>query len=926
MLPPKLLKQEEPCTDAVRHKPDAKTTQQHHSNDSSDERHERNAMRSSSDPTTNITSSWASSLVADYHQPNANHDGARDMLNGHNHNQTNADDDDGNGEEEKKLEVNTMSFSTSKESYVVAYDDDLSSPKSSPFRQSLDEEHRAKQEVQQQQLANSKHLLRQSLESLSNAVDSNGHPALTGTERNFLESLLEFNGPGASEACMAAHSILMDGDLFFGTMCAGSAGEVVEKVPGHKWTTMNSSLGKDSNGGGNDEGSEFAATNNTELKKPYELSHEAASEARLSRLMLRKRQSSSGTDIHRLFRAHEAGIVVTPGGSARRSLMRMGLPMEKGIFHPPPLATTMKTNTLLKDPETDLSSTAPAKGDGTTSKVDYQKTTFEKTLAKMDERTIRRIEKEERAKQKNELMLRPPTPAGGGCISPFSMNVLRTMFASKQFSFHRSSSSYSRYDSFLNGATTSDTGFMSDSTSGVEDSDKNDIFRPSPRASSAEERLKNLLINAGFKDEYDEDNSKVFVVDAATEDDAEIVRGTSTDSVAVLMEGGPSYQDVNMFRESSRPEDRQTHDVVDNSDVGEIPTASDLGELPPKLLSSSLESDSRRRSNTVGIIKPSSFRTMSPLRKGKYSRSVSWGYMVVDKEEGKAANAHQASTSSIMSDGGMSIISFPNLRKAAPLRSDSLGSSASAMTSLPPLRLGAPLRSESTVSISSILSPFPLSRANPVFSPMASFSSLPPPPLSLAHDIRSDSQVTMGSNVDDDRSLNSADYIDIKANLPKGAAWERSKISHNEYPVFIRQASTNNYEGMGIEIEDSPLETIDNVRKYRSLLSNGDHSTRSRKSSSSSSRLPIRYLDDSFIIKNINFERHSSEILRSLSNEDLHSSHHLETINGGEQCIIFVFFYSVRCIDSLILTCNIQLIRQALREVVGSTIIAQLLE
>lgn len=853
--------------------------------------YERNAMRSSSDPTTNIASSWASSLVTDYRHPN-DHDGARDiMLNGHNHiNAADADDDDGNGEEEKKLDINTMPSSTS---YVVTYDDDLSSPKSSPFRQSLDEEHRAKQEVQQQQLANSKHLLRQSLESLSNAVDSNGHPALTGTERNFLESLLEFNGPGASEACMAAHSILMDGNLFFGTMCAGSAGEVVERVPGHRWTTMNSSLGKDSNGGGNDEGSELAATKNTKLNQPYELSHEAsASEARLSRLMLRKRQSSSGTDIHRLFRAHEAGIVVTPGGSARRSLMRMGLPMEKGLFHPPPLATTINTNVSLKDPETDLSSTAPAEGDDTnTSKEDYQKATFEKTLAKMDERTIRRIEKEERAKQKNELMLRPPTPAGGGCISPFSMNVLRTMFASKQFSFHRSSSSYSRYDSFLNGATTSDTGFMSDSTSGVEDSDKNDIFRPSPRASSAEERLKNLLINAGFKDEYDEDNSKVFVVDAATEDDAEIVRGTSTDSVAVLMEGGPSYRDVNMFRESSRPEDRKTHDLVEDSDIGEFPTASDLGELPPKLLSSSLESDSRRRSNTVGIIKPSSFRTMSPLRKGKYSRSVSWGYMVVDKEEGKAAIAHQASASSIMNEGGMSVITFPNLRKAAPLRSDSLGSSASVMTSLPPLRLGAPLRSESTVSISSILSPFPLSRANPVFSPMASFSSLPPPPLSLANAIRSDSQVTMGSNVDDDRSLNSADYIDVKANLPKGAAWERSKISHNEYPVFIRQASTNNYEGMGIEIEDSPLETIDNARKFRSLLSNGDYSTRSRKSSSSSSRLPIRYLDDSFIIKNINFERHSSEILRSLSNEDLHSSHHLETINGGEQYIIFVFFF-----------------------------------
>ena len=160
--------------------------------------------------------------------------------------------------------------------------------------------------------------------------------------------------------------------------------------------------------------------------------------------------------------------------------------------------------------------------------------------------------------------------------------------------------------------------------------------------------------------------------------------------------------------------------------------------------------------------------------------------------------------------------------------------------------------------------------------------------------------MTIGSNnVDDDRSLNSADYIDAKPNLPRGAAWEnpthRFKITSNEFSVFIRQASTNNDEGMGMEIEHSPLETIDKARKYRSLLSNGDRSTRSSlgRRSSLSNRLPIKYLDDSFVIKNINFERHSSEILRSLSNEDLHSSHHLETINGGENIILRVatFFY-----------------------------------
>lgn len=155
--------------------------------------------------------------------------------------------------------------------------------------------------------------------------------------------------------------------------------------------------------------------------------------------------------------------------------------------------------------------------------------------------------------------------------------------------------------------------------------------------------------------------------------------------------------------------------------------------------------------------------------------------------------------------------------------------------------------------------------------------------------------MTIGSNnVDDDRSLNSADYIDAKPNLPRGTAWEypahRSKISSNEFSVFIRQASTNNDEGMGIEIEHSPLETIDNARKYRSMLSNGDRSTRSSvgRRSLLSTRLPIKYFDDSFVVKNINFERHSSEILRSLSNEDLYSSHHIETINGGENKVFCV--------------------------------------
>jgi hypothetical protein len=58
------------------------------------------------------------------------------------------------------------------------------------------------------------------------------------------------------------------------------------------------------------------------------------------------------------------------------------------------------------------------------------------------------------------------------------------------------------------------------------------------------------------------------------------------------------------------------------------------------------------------------------------------------------------------------------------------------------------------------------------------------------------------------------------------------------------------------------------------------HSTRSRQGSFG---LPVRSLDDSFIVRNVDFSRHSSEILRSLSNEDLYSSHNVQTVDGSSK-------------------------------------------
>ena len=42
---------------------------------------------------------------------------------------------------------------------------------------------------------------------------------LTVQELTFLENLLQFEGPGAADACAEAHRRLMDADLFFWTIC-----------------------------------------------------------------------------------------------------------------------------------------------------------------------------------------------------------------------------------------------------------------------------------------------------------------------------------------------------------------------------------------------------------------------------------------------------------------------------------------------------------------------------------------------------------------------------------------------------------------------------------------------------------------------------------------------------------------------------------
>jgi len=789
----------------------------------------------------------------------------------------------------------------------------------SDFRQSLADEAREKERqrmMEDARLQQSKKLLREGISANSDS--------LTQPELSFLESLLELSGPGASDACATAYQRLLDTDLFWGfAVCAGSAGEV-ESIPGHGWTAASLTGGeqqppqpeeleelddseewvKDWVSKGTPPSpsrkkvlteSETTQTDRTtsdislatkQLISPYALQRHS-SVKRLERLELRKRQSSSGGDSNRLYRAHEAGLVVTPGGSARRSLMRMGIDVEKGAhfdeFDPVPNTPSA----------------------------------FEEELAKMDEQDIRKIEKEERTRAYSSGSVVPQSP---GCISPFSMSRLRKLYASKQLSFHRQSSSYSRYDSFLSteeekdaepnillgsSDTDNDADDIRDDETGTKFVNDNEIFRP-----SSNDRLNNLLINAGLKNPSDD--QEYLIADASP---TRNFSSTSFNSLDRLIHGGgPSFCEEVVFRDSCDYDDAKSEefdkskfptlpigevmeenakdtkeDGADDPDVS--PAKSDVGDLPSK-------PPTHQRSSTQGIIRSSSI--LSPKRR-QYSRSVSWSQTIIAKEDSSGMGARNESSSS-----GVSIISFPNLRRAAPLRSDSIGSMNSIL-SFPSIHMGRPLRSE---SIGSLMSNPSLAHGRPIHSRQTSFSSVmsATPSLRPANAIRSMSSVSQSSfwsgapslpslrlgqairseSIATNRTdLLSWDESDLDESFDRndGAAWESPYATEKkEHHVVLREASKNTYEGEGIEVENEPsVESVKKARKYRSLVSQSEYSAHSFRSRQSSSNLPIKSLDDSFIIRNVDFKRHSSEILRSLSNEDLYSSHNVQTVNGGSK-------------------------------------------
>jgi len=799
------------------------------------------------------------------------------------------------------------------------------------FRRSLEveaEEKERQRALESDLAANSKARLRESMVSLS------AKSALTKPERNFLQMLIDSDSPGAAEACMIAHRTLMDGNLFT-AICGGSAGEA--HAPGHNWTSNSISSDRNENKGAGagdwveewvSRGSQESGGDNPEVDKddlsastekmvqPHPLVRKS-SEARLSRLALRRKQSSSGRDGSRLFKAHEVGLSLTPAASARRSLQKIGLPMEKGNFMPPPPLNADGEKTLEEEQTNAPFGLAriegsPAVDSDKKTLENSERTSFEEALAKMDERTIRRIEKEERARQK--AMEVDTTVMQGqlglaGCVSPFSMGILEKMFKSKQFSFRRESSSYTRYDSFLmstdsideDGSTGSDTKEIESAGSRASESltssgivlpsNKDDIFRPSSRPKTHEERLENLLINAGLKGRHDDSEEHIATSSSADE----FVRSESNSSVAILMKGG--LEDKSVFRDkpNKQPElDTAMFSLEDKPDRrtassdGSPDASSLIGDLPSELPSRAR----RKRRSTSSIMKSSTASAASP-RKGSYKRSISWGSDVFKQDFNDTPIAGLDSSCS----SRISVMSFPHLRRAGPLRADSIGSISSAILSIPPIRAGAPVRSDSVGSVSnaSIFSGPSLHHATSVYSVWPLGRA---PSLKLAHEIRSISQTTLGfDDGDDDDDDEEEDSINsekppkvLRCRLPPRPAHRGS--SCNVVPsrgVVIRNASNSQfYPGDGFEVEEVPH--LENARKMKSMVSDASvfssaSSRHLRRGSSAASHLS-RALDDGFIVRDIAFERHASEILRSLSNEDLYSSRtNLDTIERSSKNI-----------------------------------------
>jgi len=433
---------------------------------------------------------------------------------------------------------------------------------------------------------------------------------LTHTERTFLESLLALEGDVADLLCGEAHRKLSANDGAFDTrrdnkvlgvfgVCDGGEMCLSSRVPGHGWQAATSidshedrlqgdsqdwvqawvrrgSSAESREVGNSAQGPDIITHDHdieqqTSAAASSSITRQQSSSTRLDRLAYKKRQSSTGNDSTvRLYRAHEAGLVISQQGSARRSLARLGLEIDPrnthGIasggsqFGAGGAGASLSHKSFFQEGE----STPVCTGNSSRKGVDDAIADGSK---REEERVVGTIEANERSKQKRrqhaltELdILASRTNYSPGCISPFSVGILKNMYASKQFSFRRSNSSYSRYDSFLNErgdceadndiaiqeSKTGSTATMNSSTSSTSTTvqaqraaARDDIFRPSP----TERRLNSLLVSAGF-------NTPKGMLMEAEED----VLSLDNSLGKLLLRGGPSFREETVFRGEQHPE------------------------------------------------------------------------------------------------------------------------------------------------------------------------------------------------------------------------------------------------------------------------------------------------------------------------------------------------------------------------------------
>eukprot|EP00804_Cyclotella_cryptica_P028790 CCRYP_020146-RA/>CCRYP_020146-RA protein AED:0.07 eAED:0.07 QI:0/0.66/0.5/1/0.66/0.25/4/1062/882 len=746
--------------------------------------------------------------------------------------------------------------------------------------------------------SSSKSLLRQSMSAT----------ILTHTERTFLESLLALEGELADLLCGEAHRKLSANDGAFDSsqhdtalgvfgLCDGGEMCLSTRVPGHGWQAAVSSAAHDDSqdwvqtwvrrGSSADSREVASGVQGPDIIPPDQdklqpnqqqpnstapsslIRQQSSSATRLDRLAYKKRQSSTGNDSTvRLYRAHEAGLVISQQGSARRSLARLGLEIDprntQGIasggsqFGAGGAGASQEHKAFFQDG--DLTPVCT----GNSSRKGIDDGTADGNNKREEERAVRNMEVNERTKQKRrqhaltELdILASRSNYSPGCISPFSVGIFKTCMPPS--------------NSVLGGPIVV-----------IQD----DIFRPSP----TERRLNSLLVSAGFstpkgmlmeaeEDMLSLDNSlgKLLLRGGPSFREETVFRGDETDEAApaVVEIKAKKKKAVTSSLVSSLGSNFSGEEVENNQENKALngpdsPTNSEVGDLPP--LSS--RSSHHKRHSTVSIMKSSS---SSSLRKSQYRRSVSWGHIAVKDSENSSPSKQSESEAT-----GISVISFPNLRRAAPIRSDSIGSAASGVVSIPPLRLGAPLRSESVSSVASILSSGAptLSRAHPIYSPQNSFVLERLPSLHRATRLRSESTNTLGTEIDDDYSAHSFNESDNQKQrlrtFSSGAAWaspfapkrwqpprpplsrQSSGTSLTGRNILIRQASKNNYEGEGMEIDEliDGSMSLGSARNFKSMLSIGGDSVVSTRSRSSFSRvpIPIQSLDDGFIVRNLDFK------------------------------------------------------------------------